>query len=270
MNGDVDANEGLGRPMLIAEGIQVAFGGVTAVSHASLRLMEGTCHGLVGPNGAGKTTLLNALSGLVSIRAGEIWLDATRIDNRRPRRRRRAGLARTFQQPALVGDLSVTDNVKVGVYPLERWSAWRDILGISLISPGERRTASAASDALDLVGFPTRRRDVRATELSHGEQKIVDLARALAGQPRVILLDEPTAGLTESEMDAFAAVLACQQRDHGATLLVVSHHVHFLSGLADIATVMESGHILAEGSLEQLSRRPDVVSAFLGEDDASS
>jgi len=256
-------------PLLVATDIRVAFGGVAAVDGASISVAKGSCHGLVGPNGAGKTTMLNALSGVVRRQAGEIWLDGARIDGLSARRRRRQGLARTFQNPSLVPDLSVLDNVKVGLFPVLRWLSWRDILGFGLARAGERRTAAAADESLDAVGFPVRRRHVRASELSHGDQKIVDLARALAGRPRALLLDEPTAGLTVDEMSDFAGVLDRQRRDYGATLLIVSHHMRFLNDLADAVTVMESGRVLAEGSFAEVSARPEVVSAFLGEYDAT-
>jgi ABC-type branched-subunit amino acid transport system ATPase component len=255
--------------LLEAAGITVSFGGVAAVQGADLRVMRGTCHGLVGPNGAGKTTLLNALSGVVRPQSGEIRLGDVRIERLSPRRRRLYGLARTFQNPALVADLSVIDNVKVGLFPVERWSSVRDILGVGLTRVGERKTAAAAHESLDAVGFPAARRHVRASELSHGDQKIVDLARALAGRPNVLLLDEPTAGLTVDEMTDFAGVLERQRRDHGATLLIVSHHMRFLSDLADRVTVMESGRVLAEGSFQEVSDTPEVVTAFLGDYDAT-
>ncbi len=258
-----------GEPILIATNISVSFGGVAAVSGAGLSVRTGSCHGLVGPNGAGKTTLLNSLSGIVRPQAGEIWLDGVRIDRLSPRRRRRQGLARTFQNPALVADLSVTDNVKVGLFPVERWSSLRDIVGLGLARAGERRTQAAAAASLDAVGFPVARRHLRASELSHGDQKVVDLARALAGRPRVLLLDEPTAGLTVDEMSDFAAVLDRQRRDYGATLLIVSHHMRFLRDLAEMVTVMESGRVLAEGPFQEVARTPEVISAFLGEYDAT-
>lgn len=269
MEHEVDRLELGDGAVLVATDVHVAFGGVTAVDGVSLRLIEGSCRGLVGPNGAGKTTLLNAVSGIVGIDSGEIWLDEERIDRTRPQRRRQHGLARTFQNPALVGDLSAIDNVKVGLHQVQRWSAWRDLIGFGLARAGERRTAGAAAEALEAVGFPSERWHVPAAELSHGDQKIVDLARALAGGPRVILLDEPTAGLTVEEMDSFASVLKHQRETFRATMLIVSHHMRFLKDLCDTVTVMDFGTVLAEGSFDEVSQRPEVISAFLGEYDAA-
>jgi branched-chain amino acid transport system permease protein len=263
------APSGSAEPLLRARGVRVVFGGVTAVADASLEVAAGTCHGLVGPNGAGKTTLLNALSGIVPTAAGEIELDGSRIDGAAPQKRRARGLGRTFQNPSLVGDLTALDNVKVGLYPVQSWSAARDLIGLGLSRAGERRTTEAAVEALDAVGFPAERRDVIAASLSHGEQKIVDLARAMAGRPRMLLLDEPTAGLTVSEMEAFAVILGEQVRGLGTTMLIVSHHMRFLSGLAQSVTVMESGSVLADGEFEVVSNRPEVINAFLGEYDAA-
>jgi branched-chain amino acid transport system permease protein len=257
------------RPLLVADDVTVEFGGVRAVAGASISVREGQCHGLVGPNGAGKTTLLNALSGIVRPQHGTIALDGQRIDQLPPQTRRAHGLGRTFQNPALVADLSAIDNVKVGVYPIERWSAWWDLFGLGAVRDGERRTTAAAVEALDAVGFPRERRAIRAAELSHGEQKIVDLARALAGRPKVLLLDEPTAGLTAAEMNDFAEVLRRQRSEFGVTIVIVSHHMRFLSGLADQVTVMESGSVLAEGTFERVAQQPEVVTAFLGEYDAA-
>src|SRR6201999_3470553 len=148
---------------------------------------------------------------------------------------------------------------------VQRWSSARDLIGLGLSRAGERRTTEAAVEALDAVGFPAARRDVIAASLSHGEQKVVDLARAMAGRPRVLLLDEPTAGLTVSEMEAFAVILGEQVRGLGTTMLIVSHHMRFLSGLAQSVTVMESGSVLADGDFEQVSNKPEVINAFLGE-----
>jgi ABC-type branched-subunit amino acid transport system ATPase component/ABC-type branched-subunit amino acid transport system permease subunit len=257
-------------PILVARDITVSFGGVTAVASLSLEIADGSCHGLVGPNGAGKTTLLNVLSGTVRPQAGEISLDGARIDQSSPQRRRRQGVARTFQHPSLVGDLSALDNVKVGLYPVARWSAWLDLIGFGVTNNKERRVGWLAAEALRDVGFPVTRMHLRAMELSHGEQKIVDLARAIVGRPRVLLLDEPTAGLTVDEMNRFATVLDRQRRQRGTTLVIVSHHMRFLKGLAQTITVLDSGQVLAEGTFRQVSADRRVVTAFLGEDDEQS
>jgi ABC-type branched-subunit amino acid transport system ATPase component len=258
-----------GPAALRADEVSVRFGGVAAVSDATIAVAPGACHGIVGANGAGKTTLLNALSGVVRVQSGSILLDDRRIDRLSPRRRRYAGLARTFQNPALVPDLSVLDNVKVGVFPVERWSAWRDVAGPLLARSGERRTTQAAERALDAVRVPRAVWSRPAAGLSHGDQKIVDLARALAGRPRALLLDEPTAGLTVGEMDFFAEVLGEQLRSGLVTIVVVSHHMKFLSSLAATVTVMDSGRVMADGSFEEVTARPDVVASFLGEIDAA-
>lgn len=254
---------------LTASNVSVSFGGVTAVNDVSLSVEPGECHGVVGPNGAGKTTLLNALSGVVRTTGGQIILGGERIDHLRPQRRRALGLVRTFQNPALVGDLTALENVKVGLHQVTRWPATLDLIGLGLTRRGERTITAAARAALDAVSFPRSRFNVPAVELSHGDQKIIDLARALSGQPRAILLDEPTAGLTVGEMDKFAEVLRQQQGRQGPTKVIVSHHMRFLTGLASTMTVMESGAVLAQGALDEVSRRPEVVSAFLGEYDAA-
>jgi ABC-type branched-subunit amino acid transport system ATPase component len=255
--------------ILEARGVRVVFGGVVAVEDAALRVPAGVCHGLVGPNGAGKTTMLNALSGVVRTQAGEIRLQGRRVETMRARRRRYAGLARTFQNPALVPDLSALENVMVGLFPSQRWSSWRDLAGRGLTASRERATEAAAAASLEAVGFPTSRWKLAATQLSHGDQKIVDLARALAGRPEIVLLDEPTAGLTVEEMDLFAEVLRTQRDEHGATLVVVSHHMRFLASLAETVTVMESGRVLADGTFASVAAQPEVVAAFLGEYDAT-
>jgi ABC-type branched-subunit amino acid transport system ATPase component len=255
--------------ILEATAVRVTFGGVVAVANGALRVPAGVCHGLVGPNGAGKTTMLNALSGVVRTQAGEIRLAGNRIETMSARRRRYAGLARTFQNPALVPDLTALENVMVGLFPSQRWSSWRDLLGMGLSASRERATQDAAAASLEAVGFPKSRWRLSADQLSHGDQKIVDLARALAGRPQVVLLDEPTAGLTVEEMDLFAEVLRTQRDEHGATLVVVSHHMRFLASLAETVTVMESGQVLADGAITEVAARPEVVSAFLGEYDAT-
>jgi branched-chain amino acid transport system permease protein len=247
---------------LVVEDVSVAFGGVKAVSDVFLRAAPGEILGIIGPNGAGKTTLLNCISG-VQPHSGRILLDGRLLSGQDARAIRRAGLTRTFQHPSLVGDLTVVENVSVGASS----GVSAGSLGGLLPTRASRRDAQVsrrrANAALDLLGFPQSRRTVLAAELPLAEQKTVDVARAIASRPAVILLDEPTAGLDETEMHGMATALR-SVRDSGVTIVVVAHHIEFLRGIVDRLVVLEFGRTLAEGPPDEVLRHERVVETYIG------
>jgi branched-chain amino acid transport system permease protein len=254
-----------GQEALVAEGVTVVFGGLRALDDVSFTVRAGTIHALVGPNGAGKTTFLNCVSGLQRPTAGRILVDGDDVSRSPSHTVRAQGVARTFQNPSLVSDLSVVENVMLGLYGSHRWSLARDLAG-GWASRGRQRTVSRlASEALRQVGLTAARLGVDAGDLSLGEQKVVDIARAIAGGSRLLLLDEPTSGLGDREIANVADLLRRLRDAHGLTILVIAHNVGFVQEISDVVTVLDFGRVLAEGEPRSVIEDPEVMAAYLGE-----
>jgi branched-chain amino acid transport system ATP-binding protein len=240
--------------ILELDGVTVTYGGLHAVHEVSLGLEEGALHALVGPNGSGKTTLINSISRLTHLSAGRITFDGTDVSGFRPHQVYRRGLARTFQGIRLVEDLTVRENVALGVEgrtPQARW--FRRASGDALAA------ADAALERLDIAGVAGE----RPGDLPYGVQRRVEIARALAGEPKVLLLDEPVAGMGAGERAEIGDVLR-RLRSDGVTLLLVEHDLAFVLGLADHLFVLNFGTLLASGNPRETAALPDVRTAFLG------
>ena len=256
-------------PALVVRGAAVKFNGVKALTGADLATRDGEIHALIGPNGAGKTTLINAITGIQPLSGGEIELFGRSITGLRPVQVRDAGVSRTFQNPALVGTLTIMENVLVGTYSTERRSFAVELL-LGTTSPGQDRTLIERSgDALRLVGVPESLWGELAGNVSFGMQKLVDIARALVGAPRVLLLDEPTAGIGADEIGLVERAIQRVRRDHGTTVVFVAHHVPFVRRLADRVTVLDAGAVLETGRPEVVTSSPRVLVAFIGEPEES-
>jgi branched-chain amino acid transport system permease protein len=251
--------------LLDVAGVSLAFGGVKALSDVSMRVYAGSTHALIGANGAGKTTLLNCVSGVLRPGAGDIRLAGRSLRGLRAHRLRRLGIARTFQNPALSPDLTLLQNAKLGLYASHAWSFWLDWCGGLVTGERERRMEAAAIEALALVGLPAERWRILARDASFGEQKLVDLARAMAGAHSLLLLDEPAAGLTGAEIEDMVRLLAHLRAERQLTIVLVSHHVHLLRDIADRVTVLDFGRVLVEGTPEEIVRDRRVIDAFFGE-----
>jgi ABC-type branched-subunit amino acid transport system ATPase component len=238
------------------------FGGVQALKEVSLHLAPGEVHGLIGPNGSGKTTLLNMLSGYYQHDTGSILIDGIAVNDASVRARARMGIARTFQKPRLIGALSVLDNAMVG--------AWRDaphsFLATALALPFvSRREAGLRARAHDLVlglglGHALHR---PAYRLEHAEQRFAEIARALAGRPRFLLLDEPAGGLTMAEIGHLEAVIGtiCAA---GIGVLLVEHHTDFVFRLCRSVTTLDRGRVIAQGPPAIVRTDPEVNRVYLG------
>jgi ABC-type branched-subunit amino acid transport system ATPase component/ABC-type branched-subunit amino acid transport system permease subunit len=251
--------------LLDVAGVSLAFGGVKALSDVSMRVYAGSTHALIGANGAGKTTLLNCLSGVLRPNAGDIRLAGRSLRGLRAHRLRRLGIARTFQNPALSPDLTLLQNAKLGLYASHAWSFWLDWCGGLVTGERERRMEAAAVEALALIGLPAERWRILARDASFGEQKLVDLARAVAGAHSLLLLDEPAAGLTGAEIEDMVRLLAHLRAERQLTIVLVSHHVHLVRDVADRVTVLDFGRVLVEGTPEEIVRDRRVIDAFFGE-----
>jgi len=241
----------------------VRFGGVVALDNVSLQAPANSIHAIIGPNGAGKTTLLNCVSG--SQRCdGAIRLDGHALSGLSPRRIRRLRVSRTFQHPSLVGDLTAVENVELGMYGDAPTIPLLDILPLPQTRRRDADARCAAEEALRLVRIPAARQNIPASNLSLAEQKLTDIARAIVGRPRLLLLDEPTAGLAESEMDLIADVLKSVRAASNVTIVVIAHHMGFIRSLADGAAVLDFGRVIAEGAPAEVLRQPNVISVFVG------
>ena len=254
---------------LTLEKIAVRFGGLIAVRDLSLSLAPGEIRGLIGPNGAGKTTAVNAISGVVPIEQGRILLDGDDVSGLAPHDLSRKGIARTFQHVEAFGDMTVLENVMIGVARHAPVSLWSAAVG----TPFARRTELAyRKDALDILklfeleGY----QDTVASELPFGLLKRMDLARALASRPKILLLDEPTSGMSESEADSAIQAVRRLAEQFSMTLLVIEHNMRVMMALADVVTVMQQGAVIAEGTPHEIQNDPVVIAAYLGDEDADA
>jgi branched-chain amino acid transport system ATP-binding protein len=242
-----------------------AFGGVRALDGVSLTVAPGHIHGLIGPNGAGKTTLINLLSGLTPPTAGRISLGPHRLDGLPPHRVAALGVARTYQNIRVFPAMTALENVRVGQHLTTRAPFWQRLV----LAPAERReTAAARAEAADLLARVdlAHRRDVPAGALAYGEQRRLEIARALGARPSLLLLDEPAAGMNSSEIERLAAIIRSLTTE-GRTILLVEHTMPLVMAICDRISVLHLGRLLAEGPPAAIARDPAVIAAYLGTDE---
>jgi branched-chain amino acid transport system ATP-binding protein len=244
------------------------FGGVVAVHEVSLRVEQGRLHGMIGPNGAGKSTLFHLVTGHLRPTSGSVHFEGRDVTRLPPHRRARLGIAIAFQAVRLFRGMTVLENVMVGAHASTANGFAEAALRLGRHRREEAEIRSRAEAALERVGlsaFAGR----AAESLPLGQQRAVQVARALCGGPKVLLLDEPASGLRAGERERLAALLGDLRRE-GLTQLLVEHDVAFVTRLADTITVLDRGRVIAEGSPEQIRRDPLVIAAYLGQEKAAS
>jgi branched-chain amino acid transport system ATP-binding protein len=250
--------------LLRVENVSVRFGGLIAVDDASLRVEAGRIVGVIGPNGAGKSTLFNAISGFVQISSGRMYVDGAAIHDLPAHARTKQGIGRTFQLGGLAGDMSVRENLELAQHLSFTYGDARALLYTKSVADQEERVAVAAEDLIHGIGLETLA-DALVRELSGGQQRLVEIAAVLATSPKVLLLDEPAAGLSPAAAEALAEALRVLRDEHGQTVVLVEHNVPLVLDVCDHVYVLNAGAVLAEGPPRSLRRNPEVLSTYLGE-----
>ena len=250
--------------LLNIESVSKRFGGLDALRDVSFAVHEGQIKALIGPNGAGKTTLFNVASGSYRPTEGRVLFSGVDVTRRAQHTICRMGLGRTFQHSLVFDDMTVVENVAVGRYSRTKAGILSAALGLPLHRREERETMKAAHEALRRVGLD-RRADEPAENLPMGERHLMEIARALASEPRLLLLDEPAAGLNEEETGRLAETVR-KIRDEGVTVLLVEHDMTFVMDISDEVVVLDYGRKIAEGPPLMIQDNEEVIKAYLGEE----
>lgn len=250
--------------MLEVKNLSISFGGLKAVDDFNITIEKGQLYGLIGPNGAGKTTVFNLLTGVYKPDGGIVLLDGKNIAGKKNIEINRAGVARTFQNIRLFKDLSVLDNVKVGLHNHHSYSTLAGIFRLPKYRKVEREMDERALELLKVFDLE-KEFAVKASNLPYGKQRKLEIARALATEPKLLLLDEPAAGMNPNETKELMDTIQFVRDNFDMTILLIEHDMKLVSGICEKLTVLNFGHVLTEGPTSQVLNNPEVVKAYLGE-----
>ncbi len=259
--------------VLETKNLSIEFGGLKAVSNFNFHISEGELAGLIGPNGAGKTTVFNMLSGIYNPTSGEIFFNAHKnklinINKHKPYQTTREGIARTFQNIRLFKDLTVIDNVRIALHTGAGYNSVQAVLRTPAFYREEERMTKKAQELLEIFKLDSKQNEL-AKNLPYGEQRKLEITRALATNPRLLLLDEPAAGMNPQETKDLMQLIRFVREKFNLTILLIEHDMSLVMGICERITVLDYGVTLAEGTPAEISKDPKVIKAYLGEDGGS-
>ena len=250
--------------LLEVKGLGIVFGGLHAVENFSLSLEKGSLYGLIGPNGAGKTTVFNLLTGVYKPTTGNFFLDGVKLNGKTPVEIIKAGIARTFKNIRLFKNLTVLDNVKLGLHNQVKYSTMEGIFRLPRFFSSEKKMDKKAMELLEVFGLENEASTL-ADNLPYGKQRKLEIARALATNPKLLLLDEPAAGMNPSETQELMDTIRFVRDNFDMTILLIEHDMKLVSGICEEVTVLNFGQELAQGKTSDVLNNPEVIKAYLGD-----
>lgn len=250
--------------LLEVKNLGISFGGLRAVNAFDIVIEKGQLYGLIGPNGAGKTTIFNLLTGVYKPDEGSITLDGVNLTGKKTIDICKAGIARTFQNIRLFGDMTVLDNVKVGLHNHHPYSTLEGILRLPRYYKVEKEMNDEAMELLKVFGLEGFA-DYKAENLPYGQQRKLEIARAMATKPKLLLLDEPAAGMNPNETKELMDTIQFVREHFDMTILLIEHDMKLVSGICEKLTVLNFGKVLAQGNTQEVLSNPEVITAYLGE-----
>lgn len=251
--------------MLEVNGISMHFGGLVALDNVNMKVEKGEIRGLIGPNGSGKTTLINVITGFYVPTKGAVLMNGVTISGQAPNAVAKSGLCRTFQNINLFSGMTALENVVTASCTHQTAHLGSAIFQTKALKEQEKACYDKAHELLKFVGLEGKE-ELKATNLPYGQQRLLEIARALATEPELLLLDEPVAGMNDQESDE-TANLVHKLRESGLTILLIEHHMKFVMKLCDTLTVLNSGAVIAEGTPDAIQNNEDVISVYLGKRD---